>query len=45
MPFAFGLLFGQAGPGDFRIGEHDGRNGVRLEDRRFASRASMATLP
>jgi hypothetical protein len=31
-----GLLFGQSGPGDFRIGEHDGRNRLWMESSRFA---------
>ena len=31
-----GLGFRQSGPGDFGIGEDDGRNGPRLEGRRLA---------
>ena len=35
-PSCLGLLFGQAGPGDFRIGEDDGRNRQLVERDRLA---------
>ena len=35
---AFGFVHGEAGPGDLRIGEHDGGNGLRLERGRLAGK-------